>query len=149
MFYTYLWKIDYLSIKHSVTRQNNRTSDNEVIRISEREFLPPFYYSVLHDLHTAKNDLLQLACYNFIRLPKVKILLNHTGLLQFVMQTCSKSVDFVDNKFGQSICNKSVDNLQQLDLLTSCRKSRERIFISRCCNKLLQDVNKAVATSSL
>ena len=71
-------------------------------------------------------------------------------MLQFVMQTCSKSVDFVDNKFGQSICNESVDNLQQLDLLlTSCRKSRERICISRCCKKLLQDVNKTVATSSL
>ena len=47
------------------------------------------------------------------------------------------------------------ENLQQATSLlatsnrlvaTSCRKPSERILISACCNKLLQDVNRLVTT---
>ena len=49
-----------------------------------------------------------------------------SDLLQLVETTCSKPVD---NKFRQSTCNKSVDNLQQT-CQQSARKASERILIS-------------------
>ena len=61
---------------------------------------------------------------------------------QLVETTCTKPVDIT---FGQSTCIKSVDNLQDLTS-TNCRKPCERILMSACCNKLLQDVNGLFAT---
>ena len=58
-----------------------------------------------------------------------------------LVATCRRLVTF-------AICNKPVENLQVATDLssTSCRKPCERILISACCNKLLQDVNRLVTT---
>ena len=53
----------------------------------------------------------------------------------------------VDNRFGQSTCNKSVDNLQQTCPQQAVTiKPCEEILISACRNKLLQDVKRLMAT---
>ena len=64
-------------------------------------------------------------------------------LLQLVETTCNKPVD---DKFGQSICTKSVDNLEQTcrQQAVATRKPCDLILKSGCCNKLLQDVKRLV-----
>ena len=52
-----------------------------------------------------------------------------------VETTCSKPVD---NKFIQSTCNTSVENLS----LTSCHKLCKYILISTCQSRFSQDVNR-------
>ena len=52
----------------------------------------------------------------------------------------------MDNKFEQSTCNKSVDNLQQTCHQQAVASHAKRILILVWCNKLLQDLNRLVAT---
>ena len=70
-----------------------------------------------------------LICYNLI-----------------VETTCHKTVEIINL---QQVCWQFATSLlttYNRFVVTSCRKPCELILISTCCNKLLQDVNRLVAT---
>ena len=86
------------------------------------------------NLSTSWNELvnfikLQQACYNWVCCK-----LSFANLLQLVGTTCRKPVD---NKFGQSTCNKSVDNLQQIyrqqAVASHANASRYQLAVTSCC----------------
>ena len=68
------------------------------------------------------------------------------------LQTCYNLL----NQFANSLLMTSYNNQLVTSLVTTCnrpavtsrRKPCERILISACCNKLLQDVNRLVTTFS-
>ena len=87
--------------------------------------------------------------------------LSRSGLLQLVISRLVTTCHFQTcYNLLKHVATSLLINLQQVCLqlatsllttynrlvVTSCRKPCERILISACCNKLLQDVNRLVTT---
>ena len=101
-------------------------------------------------LYTAKNTADLLHVVNFTCQQVAISCLLKSLVATCHLQTCynllkqlakSPLITSFDNQLATSLlttCNRLV--------VTSCRKPCEHILISVCCNKLLQDVNRLVAT---